>query len=154
MDSTQGFLVFELDGQRFGVSLAAVREVVRAVAVTRLPSAPLIVEGAINVRGRVVPVLDLRARFALPSRELTPDEHMVLARAGERLVAIRADRVLHFEEIDSREVEDPAQITPKLQHIAGVAKLAEGMVLIHDLETFLTQAEAEGLDHALANEDG
>lgn len=150
---TRRLLVFELAGQRYGLELAAVQEVVRAVAVTRLPGAPPIVEGAINVRGRVVPVLDLRSRFGLPARELSSDEHMILARAGRRLVAIRADRTTWLVEVEADQVEEAAGVTPHLRHVAGVAKLPDGLILIHDLETFLTQAEAEALGQAVAASD-
>ncbi|HLS32575.1 MAG TPA: chemotaxis protein CheW, partial [Brevibacterium sp.] len=115
--------------------------------------APGIVEGAIDVRGRVVPVLDLRARFGLSAAELSPDEHMILARAGGRLVAIRADRATRVEWVDGERVEEPARITQRLRHFAGVAALPDGLILIHDLETFLSQAEAEALDEALAREE-
>lgn len=143
-------LVFELSGQRYGVSLSAVREVVRAVAVTPLPGAPPVVEGAIDVRGRVVPVLDLRARFGLPPRALDPDQQLILAIAGGRLVAVRADRVAWLFSVPATEIEEAAQVTPTLRRFAGVAKLADGLVLIHDLEAFLSQAEAESLEGALA----
>jgi purine-binding chemotaxis protein CheW len=142
-------LVFELDDQRYALPLVGVQEVVRAVALTRLPGAPPIIEGAIDVRGRVVPVLDLRARFGLPPRPLHPDQHLILARAGKRLVAIRVDRVSWFLEVDPVEIATAASITPTVKRIAGVARVADGLVLIHDLETFLTAAEAETLARVL-----
>lgn len=145
-------LVFELDDQRYALALACVQEVVRAVALTRLPGAPAIVEGAINVRGRVVPVLDIRSRFGLPPRRLDPDQHLILARAGARLVALRVDRVAWFLEVPATEIEDATRLTPTLQQIAGVARVGDGLVLIHDLETFLSAAEAEALMAALAAE--
>lgn len=145
-------LVFELDDQRYALTLSSVREVVRAVLLTHLPGAPAIVEGAIIVRGRIVPVFDLRARFGLPPRRLHPDQHLILAWAGERLVAIRADRVSGFVEIAPTEIEAAAQLSPTLRQIAGVAKVDDGLILIHDLETFLTAAEAQALEGALAAE--
>lgn len=149
MEPLREILVFELAGERYGLFLGAVHEIVRAVAITRLPGAPKIVEGAVDVRGRVIPVLDLRARFGLPAADLSPDEHMILARAGGRMVAIRVDRATRLERVDAEQVEEPARITQPLRHIAGVATLTDGLTLIHDLETFLTQAEAEALDEAL-----
>lgn len=145
-------LVFELDDQRYALTLASVREVVRAVALTPLPGAPAIVEGVIDVRGRVVPVLDIRARFRLPPRPLHPDQHLILARAGRRLVAIRVDCVSWFIEVEPDEIETAISLTPALRQIAGVTRVADGLVLIHDLETFLTAAEAEALEEALAAE--
>src|SRR5690625_3025021 len=120
-------LVFELAGERYGLFLGAVHEIVRAVAITRLPGAPKIVEGAVDVRGRVIPVLDLRARFGLPAADLSPDEHMILARAGGRMVAIRVDRATRLERVDAEQVEEPARITQPLRHIAGVATLTDGL---------------------------
>jgi purine-binding chemotaxis protein CheW len=142
-------LVFELAAQRYGLRLSCVQEVVRAVAITHLPGAPAVVEGAIDVRGRVVPVLDLRARFGLPRKLLDPDEHLILARGGARLVAIRADRVHWLFDIAAAAIVESARVTPTLAHVAGVARLPDGLVLIHDLETFLTEAEAEALEGAL-----
>src|SRR5437870_13646015 len=85
-------LVFEVGGQRYGLPAAEVREILRAVAIVPLPRAPAIIEGIINIRGTVVPVLDLRTRFRLPAKPVEPADHLVVAWAGERLVAVRVDR--------------------------------------------------------------
>src|SRR5205085_8492167 len=84
-------LVFEVAGRRFGLPAAVVREVLRAVALTPLPKAPAVVEGLVNVRGTLVPVLDVRGRFGLPAKPLAPTDHLIVARAGGRLVALRVD---------------------------------------------------------------
>lgn len=146
-------LVFELADQRYGLALTSVREVVRAVALTKLPGAPAIVEGVIDVRGRVVPVLDIRARFGLAPKELHPDQHLILASASDRLIAIRADRVSWLHAVAEADVEEAGRITPTLSRIAGVARLPDGLVLIHDLKTFLTRAESEALEDALRAEE-
>jgi purine-binding chemotaxis protein CheW len=124
--------------------------VVRAVSLTRLPRAPAIVEGAINLRGAVVPVLDIRARFRLAPRQVAPADHLVVAWAGERLVALRADRALDLTRFEPGDVEDARAALPEVGYVSGVAKLSDGLLLIHDLATFLSEAEAEDLDEALA----
>ncbi|MEP6689548.1 MAG: chemotaxis protein CheW [Gemmatimonadaceae bacterium] len=140
-------LVFQLDGARYALALDAVREVVRAVAVTPLPGAPDVVHGVIDVRGSVVPVFDLRARLGTTPREIDPDDQFVLANAGARVVALQVDRVEWMAEVDVTAVSaDVARDTP---HIAGVARLADGLVLIHDLETFLSESEVVALDDAM-----
>lgn len=143
-------LVFVLAGQRYALWSADVRELVRAVAIAPLPGAPGIIEGVINLRGRVVPVLDLRRRFGLEPREIQPNDHLIVATAGARLVAIRADRALDLARIDARQIERGAALSPAAAGIAGVARLGYGLVVIHDLERFLSAAEAEGVDQALA----
>ncbi|MGH7435187.1 MAG: chemotaxis protein CheW, partial [Polyangiaceae bacterium] len=74
-------LLFEVGGRRYGLLAAEVRELVRAVTIHPLPRAPAIVEGLVNVRGRIVPVLDIRSRFRIPLRPLAPSDHLILAQA-------------------------------------------------------------------------
>ncbi len=143
-------LTFELSGQRFAVPLRSVQEVVRAVAIAPLPGAPSVIEGVIDVRGEVVPVFDLRARFALPPRSVWPTQHLIIAWARDRRVAFRVDRADWMVDVDDASLVEPATIVPGVQHIAGVATLDDGLVLIHDLDTFLAAAESEALERALA----
>jgi purine-binding chemotaxis protein CheW len=147
------FVIVELDGQRYGLRADAVREVVRAVTITSLPNAPAVVEGIINVRGSVIAVLDLRRRFELPARPLDPSEYFVLARAGDRDVALRVDRATELIAVDPVEIDRAEPLLSRSRYVAGVAKLADGLVLIHDLETFLSAAEAAAVDQALAGRE-
>ena len=151
--STREVLVFEVAGQTYGLPTDDVRELVRAVAITPLPSAPAVIEGVVNVRGRVLPVLDLRARFHLPARALDPSDHFIVAAAGPRGVILRVDRATHLAMIEEACIQAPETLGPGVDYVAGVAKVDGGMVLIHDLSTFLSAAEAAGLDHALDTVD-
>ncbi len=143
-------LVFEVGGQRYGLPVADVREVVRAVTLTPLPQAPAIVEGVVNVRGILVPVLDIRARFRLPAKELEHTDHLIVARVGRRPVALRVDRVLELTALDEGAVEEAEAVLPGVGYLAQVAKSPDGLVLVHDLRTFLSQSEAAALTGALA----
>jgi purine-binding chemotaxis protein CheW len=145
-DSKIKLLTFEIWHERFGIPLTDVREIVRAVSIVRLPKAPPVVEGIINVRGSVVPTLDIRARFKLPPKTVEPSDHLVIAFAKRRLVAIRVDRVTDLMTLAKSDVEDVASTVPGSDLIAGVAKLDDGLLLIHDLSTFLSATEAEALD--------
>lgn len=144
-------VVFEVERQRYAIPLDDTAEIVRIPSINILPKAPQIIEGVINVRGRVVPVLDVRARFRHPAKAPEPTEHLIVARAGPRVVALRVDRVLELSRIDANDVEDAKAILPIAEYVAGVAKLQDGLVFIHDLKTFLTAAEAEGVDDALSD---
>jgi purine-binding chemotaxis protein CheW len=139
-------LVFHLNRQRYGLIGADVRQVVRAVTIAPLPRAPAIVEGVINLRGALVPVLDIRARFRLLAKPLAVTDQLIVATAGKRLVALRVDGTLDLVAIDPALIEDPAPLTARTDLIAGVAKLPDGLVLIHDLRAFLSAAEADALD--------
>ena len=145
-------LVFEVGGIRYALPAAEVREIVRAVTIVPLPTAPAMVEGLINVRGEVVPVLDVRSPFRLPAKPLTHTDHLVLAWAGPRLVAVRADRALDLIRVQPGSIDDARMGGPGADCVAGVATVSDGLVLIHDLRAFLDDAEAAALDNAMATD--
>ena len=149
-------LVFEVGGQRYALRSLEVRELVRAVTIVPLPSASAIIEGIINVRGAVVPVLDIRTRFRLPITAAAHTDHLILAWANGRLVALRADRALDLARLEASDLEDARAVVPGADYVAGVAKLPDGLVLIHDLSTFLSQSEEAALDETIpaAGHDG
>jgi purine-binding chemotaxis protein CheW len=142
-------LVFQLDGRRYGLLAEVVREVLRAVAVVLLPRAPAIVEGVINLRGRIVPVLDLRRRFRLPPRPLYPSDHLIVASADERLVVLRVDQATDLVRLPASHLEEASGVVPGVEYVRWVARVPDDLVLLHDLRTFLSQAEAETLAAAL-----
>jgi len=146
---TREVLIFELGSQRYGLPTADVRELVRAVTITPLPDAPALVEGVVNVRGRVLPVLDIRARFHLPAKALDPSDHFIVASAGPRGVILRVDRATHIALVDEASVQSARDLGPSAAYVSGVAKLDGGLVLIHDLATFLSAQEGTSLDEAL-----
>jgi purine-binding chemotaxis protein CheW len=135
------FLIFDLEGVRYGLPVAEVREIVRAVLPVPLPGAPRVIEGVINLRGTVVPVIDLRRSFRLPERSIEPSDHLVIARAAGRLVALRVDRVTDLARVAPPDVQDVAA--------ARIAKLPGDLVVIQDLGALLSEAESSALDRAL-----
>lgn len=147
-------LVFAVGGSRCAVPLEDVLEVVRAVAITLLPTAPSIVEGVIDVRGEVVPVVALRERLGLADAPLDPEQRFILVRAGERTIGLRVDEVEWVSRVRSSSVAAPERIARGIGWLAGVARLRDGLVLFHDLDTFFRQGEAEALDAALAARAG
>ena len=145
-------VVFRLDKQRYALPLAVVERVVRAAEVTCLPNAPRMVLGAIDVGGRVLPVLNVRRRCRLPEREISPADQFVIAQMPQRTVVLVVDEVLGVIEGAASAVVGSAQIVPGLEHLQGVIKLNDGLVVIHDLETFLSLDEARALDQAMRQE--
>ena len=142
-------VVLTIGEQRYALHLSAVDRVVQAVEITPLPVAPPSVLGIINVHGRLLPVLNLRYRFHLADRDLDVDDQFILAHTARRKVVLVVDRVLNIVEIPAQEIVSPEQIFPALEQIEGVVKLADGLVLIHDLDTFLSHEEEQALDSAL-----
>ena len=150
VSSAREVLVFEVGGQKYALPTADVRELVRAVAITPLPGAPAVIEGVVNVRGCVLPVLDVRARFRLPPKPLGLSDQFIVASAGARGVILRVDRATHLALVDAASIQDPETLGAGSAYVAGVARLEDGLLLIHDLTTFLSAAEAGSLDEALS----
>lgn len=149
MSTPASLVVFCLDTRRYALSLTAVERIVRAVAVTALPRAPAIVLGVIDVAGEVLPVLDLRHRFGLPAKEIDPTSQFLIARTSRRTVVLVVDEAQEVAARADAGVVESADIVPGLAHVRGVVRLGDGLVLIHDLETFLSLDEAQALDEAL-----
>lgn len=145
-------LVFVLGQAWYGVALGDVERIVRAAAYTPLRTGPAVVDGVLDVRGRVVPVLNLRRRFRMAGRELDPSEHFILVRDRARSLALRVDRVIGIERIEPGRIEEFDALVPGVRYVSQVARTPDGLVLIHDLASFLTAAESAELDHALADD--
>jgi purine-binding chemotaxis protein CheW len=145
-------VVFRLGEQRYALPLVVVERVVRAAEVTSLPKSPAIVLGVIDVEGRVLPVLNVRRRFCLPERQISPADQFLIARTARRTVVLVVDEAQSIIERSPTEVVGEAQIVPGLDQIQGVVRLDDGLVLIHDLEKFLSLDEARVLDAAMNQE--
>lgn len=142
-------LVFRIDAERYGVALGSVHRVLAAVQVTPVPGAPPVVAGVVDVHGTLTPVFDLRRRFGRPAREVSEDDHFILARAGERPVLLHVDEVSDIARVDDSDVRDAGTVVQG-EAISGIARLSDGLVLIHDLAAFLSEAESLQLEDALA----
>jgi purine-binding chemotaxis protein CheW len=145
-------LLFTLEAHRYALATRDVRELLRAVRLTPLPRAPAVVEGLLNLRGELLPVLDLRRRFRLPPRPLSSADHLIVARAGARHVALRVDRAEGLLTLEPGIFDPAPQHLPGVDYVAGALKLPDGLVLLHDLRTFLSEAEGLTLDEALTRE--
>jgi purine-binding chemotaxis protein CheW len=149
MKRLRKLVTFSLDDRKFALYVSAVQRIIRVVEVTALPKAPEIVVGIINLQGRVIPVFDIRMRFQLPAREVQLNDQLIIASTTKRTVALIVDSVNDVIEIPGERIIAAEQILPELEYVDGVVKMEGGMVLIHDLERFLSPPEEKGLNEAL-----
>jgi purine-binding chemotaxis protein CheW len=147
-DVNSGIIAFEVAGQRYGVLLAHVVEVLRAVTVAKIPNAPLAVEGIINLRGTIVPVLDIRTRFGLPHKDAEPADRMIVVQADHRHAVLRVDRTIGIIALEGDIFDQGKAVSSKARHIKGTMKLSDGLLLVYDLDTFLSVTDAEMFDRA------
>jgi purine-binding chemotaxis protein CheW len=136
-------LLVEVDGQRVGLPSAAVVEVLPCAEAARLDRAPPFVEGLLNVRGRVLPVLSMRERLGRPARPPRPDEHLIWVDTGARQILLRVDRALDLLGIDPDRLQP---LDDRHRPFGGAVAAPEGVLLVQDPERFLSADEAARLD--------
>ena len=147
-------VIFTLDESRFALLLSAVERVVRVVEITPLPKAPDIVLGIIDVQGGIIPVVNVRRRFRLPKREMQLNDQIVIARTVKRTVALLADDVTGVMACPKARIVEAEKVVSGMEFVEGIVKIDEGMILIHNLDTFLSLDEEKSLDDALRESAG
>ena len=148
--SHQSLVVFSIDERQFALDIAAVERVYRCVEIAPLPTAPPGVRGVINVRGEILPVFDLRAQLNFPRRELRASDHLIIAQTTWRTVALLVDHVIGVVPCHRSSLTSAESILPGLKRsIAEVLKYDREIVLVHDLDFFLSVEERDALQLAL-----
>lgn len=148
------YCLFRLGERRLALPLDCVRHAQRAAALLPLAGAPALVAGLLSLHGEVVPVIDLRPRLGLPVRALALADQLLLLQLPQRRLALWVDEVLEVRRIEPAErqsidrLQAPAQPCSPL--FAGVVEDAEGLLLIQQPTAFLSEAEADALQQALA----
>lgn len=142
--------LFSLEGQQYALHVSTVRRVLPMAAVSALPGGPDIALGVFILHGEIIPVLDIRRRFGLPSREYGPSAHLLVARTSRRTVALPVDEALGVSEVLADAVTPPQTVLPGTRHVAGIVALTDRLLFIHDLDAFLSLDEERQLDESLA----
>ena len=146
---TEQIVVFTLDELQYALTLNTVVRVIHAVEVRRLPKAPEIISGIINVQGLIIPVANIRKRFGLEAKEIDPDDRIIIVDTGKRQVAILADTVTGIRDLAPGQQEPLGKFLPFAEHLKGIAKVDNELILIYDLEQFLSLDEEKELGQAL-----
>jgi purine-binding chemotaxis protein CheW len=149
MDQELELLIFETGGIRCALPLSNVIKVESAAAVSPLPNVPDVVAGILNVHGRMLPVMDVRKRFGLPSREMALDDHLILARSARRELVLWVEQVFGVELCSRAPQADALTVLEKLPYLDGVTALEGNLILICDLEKFLSASEEQLLTKAM-----
>jgi len=144
-------LGYRLGEERFGLLLESVLRVVRAVEVTPVPGIPDCALGVINVQGQVMPVISMRKKFRLPDKPIQLSDRFIIARAGKRSIILVADEVEKLFDLAPGNMTASNGILPSIPDFRGVAKLPDGLLLIHDLEGLLSFDEGKLIDSTLTS---
>lgn len=139
-DIEQQLVVFDLAGQQYGVDISTVREIIRMTEITHVPDAPPSVEGVINLRGGVIPVVDLRKRFGLRVTQPTDQSRVLVVELGGDSVGVIVDAVAEVLRIPASSIEDTTSLvtTADSYYIDGIAKVDEDLLILLNLTKALS----------------
>ncbi|HUX46965.1 MAG TPA: chemotaxis protein CheW [Desulfosporosinus sp.] len=133
------FVTFSLGSEEFGVDIMLVQEIIRIPPITRVPKAPDYVEGVINLRGNVIPVISLRTRFCMTRVEETDLSRIIVLQVQTKVFGIRVDAVTEVLRLDSEAIEPPPPIALSMdsQFIRGVGKIGERLLILLELHQIM-----------------
>ncbi len=148
--SIEKFLTFRLDTESYGIAVLKVREIIRLQTITLVPQMPEYVKGVINLRGKVIPVIDLRVRFELPPQEATESTCIIVVqvrlRSGEeRLIGLVVDAVEEVLNIAATDIEETPNFGSHLSadYIFGMAKIKGGVKTLLDIDIVINDTDID-----------
>ena len=139
LEAEEHLVTFSLQNEEFGVPVLRSREIVRVGEITRIPEAPPHIRGVFNLRGRILPVVDLRTRLGLPAPQITPRSRLILVEAHGRLLALLVDSVSRMARVAASAVRPaPAEaVSAQVDYVTGVAQVGGRLIILLDLDKVL-----------------
>lgn len=146
------YLVFTLGKEAYAIAVTDVREIIGALPITRVPGLPESVRGVINLRGKIIPVADLRIRFGIDAVDHGHRTCIVVVHARGAEFGLVVDRVLEVANISEHEIEPPPEFGANVQpdYLLGIARTGLRVLLLLDVARTLTSTEASALSAAVA----
>lgn len=140
-------VVFDLNEEAYGVDISQVREIIRMQEITRVPRAPEFIEGVINLRGKVIPVVDLRARFSMPGTERTDEHRIVVVDVDGQDIGMVVDAVTEVSRVPSNSIEPPSSVitTDDSEYLTGIVKTDDKLIILLDIAKVISDSEASAL---------
>ena len=146
---TEGkFLTFILGSEVYGIEILKVREIIKLMAITTVPRTPDYLKGVINLRGKVIPIVDLRSKFSMPEVEHTQETCIIVAEVNQTSIGIIVDSVSEVSNIDSGEIEEAPHLGQDIDtnFILGLGKTKERIVILLDIALVLSSEELETVE--------
>ncbi len=137
---TLHLVTFSVDGEEYGIDISSVQEIIRVSQITAVPNAPDFVRGVINLRGRVIPVLNLRKRLELPDGILTKNSRIMVVECGAKVLGLLVDSVSHVIRIPTASVDaPPGEVEGTKAFVKGIGKIDSRLIMIMELDKVLAR---------------
>ena len=143
IDEIVQLVTFKLGNEEFALDILKVQEINRIVEITKVPKAPDFVEGVINLRGRVIPIVDIRKKFHLNIKEATKETRIIVVNIINKTIGLIVDSVSEVLRINSSTIQPPPPLIAGLDsdYIKGVGKLDERLIILLDIDKIFTTGE-------------
>jgi len=135
---------FKLSDETYGIEITKIREIILVGEITQGPETPHYIKGLINLRSMVIPVIDLRARFALPENQLNDDSRIMVLNVGTRTIGIVVDSVSEVLRVTNDQVSPAPPTVASLgnQYMTGLVRLEEELLILLDVDQLFGEEEA------------
>jgi purine-binding chemotaxis protein CheW len=142
------YLTFCLDNEEYGLEILKVREIIGLLPITTVPRTPEYIKGVINLRGKVIPVIDLRLKFGMPETDRTEETCIIVVNLGQVEVGIIVDRVSEVRNIDGKDIDDPPSFGSNVDSsfILGMGKSENRVSILLDITKVLGENKIELAD--------
>ncbi len=139
------YLTFVLGNEEYGIEILSVREIIGLLDITTVPQTPDYMKGVINLRGKVIPVIDLRLKFSMQEEEHTQETCVIVVEVNNRSIGIIVDSVSEVSDIAGEEIEEAPSFGQGIDtsFIMGLGKVKEKIIILLDIETVLSSEEFE-----------
>lgn len=136
-------VIFRLLDGEYALEITSVKEIVRYQEITKIPEAPIFIKGLLNLRGQVIPVIDLKRRFYQVDSMVTEETRIVVVKVGEGLIGIIADEVSEVLRLSEKDIEPTPSLLKDFNQsgIVGVGKLEDRLLILLDIERTLSSEE-------------
>ena len=143
----QQLVVFELAGESYGIDIAAVESIIKMQTITQLPQAPFYVKGVTNLRGNVLPVIDLRLRFGLDAQEYSRQTRIIIVTMGTLKVGVVVDAVSEVLRVPEESIGGlpPVVNTVNSAFLKGIVRLEDRLIILLELGKVLDFEEQQSL---------
>ena len=141
------YLTFVLQNEQYGLEILKVNAILGLMPITPLPHAPHYVKGVINLRGKIIPVIDMRLRFDMPEAEYTQATCIIVIDVGTTLIGVIVDTVKDVINVADDQIEDPPRYGSAMdsEHIRGLGKIGRDVKILLDIDKLVSDLDVGGL---------
>lgn len=147
VEESSQLITFSLADEEFGIEILNIKEIIRMVPVTRVPRAPEFIEGVVNLRGQIIPIVDLRKRMGFPGAERTQQCRIIVIMIAQQLVGFVVDSVAQVLRLDKKSIEPPPPVVARIstEYIRGVGKLDDRLIILLNFDKLISTQDQQAL---------